>query len=115
MGGTWGIYLPIIMNNFSRNFCGLQNPRAVQFLKDLIIQKKPIFIFLCETLSCKNTLVSIRRLLKFDVVFLVETQGRSGGIALLWKAYINAQLLGYSPNHIDMRIHAEVCTHWQLI
>uniref|UniRef100_A0A803Q4W9 CCHC-type domain-containing protein n=1 Tax=Cannabis sativa TaxID=3483 RepID=A0A803Q4W9_CANSA len=76
---------PFIMISLSWNCRGLGNPRAVQFLKDLVVQKRPDIIFLCETLCRKDVVERVRVTLGFEGCFVVEAQGHSGGLALLWK------------------------------
>ncbi|XP_060965178.1 uncharacterized protein LOC133034161 [Cannabis sativa] len=42
--------------------------------------------------------------LDFDGVFVVDANGASGGIAMLWKNNDSGTLLGYSKNHIDLQV-----------
>uniref|UniRef100_A0A803NYG3 Endonuclease/exonuclease/phosphatase domain-containing protein n=1 Tax=Cannabis sativa TaxID=3483 RepID=A0A803NYG3_CANSA len=105
---------PPIMNTLSWNCRGLGNPRAIQFLTDICVQKKPNFLFLCETLSKKDVMDRIKNKLGFDSCFVVEAQGRKGGLALLWKNSDDAHLLGYSDNHIDIEIHSSGSARWRL-
>ncbi|KAK1365326.1 hypothetical protein POM88_040887 [Heracleum sosnowskyi] len=50
----------------------------------------------------------------FEGLVAVDPQGRSGGIALLWKEENNARLLGYSRNHIDIEISVAGMQPWRL-
>uniref|UniRef100_A0A803PVR0 Reverse transcriptase domain-containing protein n=1 Tax=Cannabis sativa TaxID=3483 RepID=A0A803PVR0_CANSA len=84
------------------------------FLKDLVIQKRPKFVFLCETLSRKDTVEKLRVSLDFEGLINVDVDGRSGGIALLWKVKDDVQLLGYSNNYIDVSIRDEDKGVWRL-
>lgn len=54
------------MSTLSWNCRGLGNPRVVQFLMDMIIQKKPKIIFLCETLCRKEKVDRVRNLIGFE-------------------------------------------------
>ncbi|XP_060972610.1 uncharacterized protein LOC133038464 [Cannabis sativa] len=103
------------MNVLSWNCRGLGNQRAVQFLKEIVTQKKPKFIFLCETKCGKSRIDWVGRLLGFDCIFVVDPQGLSGGLAMLWKDGNEGSLLGFSHNHIDMRIVMEDGVLWRLI
>ncbi|XP_060972295.1 uncharacterized protein LOC133038223 [Cannabis sativa] len=62
------------MSCISWNCRGLGNPRACQFLKDIVVQKKPNFIFLCETLCKKDVIERLRVQLSFGGSFCVEAQ-----------------------------------------
>lgn len=42
--------------------------------------------------------------LGFEGAFSVDVQGRSGGIALLWRYKEEVQLLSYGKNHIDVKV-----------
>ncbi|KAM6543985.1 hypothetical protein CsatB_008432 [Cannabis sativa] len=102
------------MNAISWNCCGLGNPRAIQFLIDLCVQKKPNFIFLCETLCNNDTVDRLKVRLGFENSFSVPAQGRKGGIAFLWKVATDAHLLKFSAHHIDLEIHVPGFVHWRL-
>ena len=51
------------MSIFCWNCRGLGNPRTICFLKDLIVQKKPLIVFLCKTLCSQICVDYVRRLL----------------------------------------------------
>lgn len=70
------------MSTISWNCRGLGTPGAVQFLKEVVLQKHPKFIFLCEILCKRNKVESVAKLLGIEGFFIVESQGHSGGIAL---------------------------------
>uniref|UniRef100_A0A803QI56 Reverse transcriptase n=1 Tax=Cannabis sativa TaxID=3483 RepID=A0A803QI56_CANSA len=105
---------PGIMNVLSWNCRGLGNQRAIQFLKEIVSQKNPNFIFLCETKCDKKRIESMGRMLKFEGVFGVEAQGSSGGLALLWKNKDDGHVLGYSNNHIDFLVESSEKGAWKL-
>lgn len=73
------------MSTLSWNCRGVGLPWNVRFLKDVVWREKPTFIFLCETIGRKDKLEGIRRHLGFEGMVVVEPQGRSGGLALLWR------------------------------
>lgn len=59
-------------------------------LEDLVptrcsMSEKPNCIFLCETLSNKKKMEPVREKLGFDGMIVVESIGRSGGLAILWE------------------------------
>lgn len=95
------------MTTLCWNCRGLGNPRTIQFLKDLIIQKKPKFVFLCETFSKRDKVEHLRSLLAFEGCFVVDAQGHSGGLAMLWKFEKEGSVLSFSQSHIDLQIQVE--------
>uniref|UniRef100_A0A803PDP3 Endonuclease/exonuclease/phosphatase domain-containing protein n=1 Tax=Cannabis sativa TaxID=3483 RepID=A0A803PDP3_CANSA len=67
------------IDQMENNGPGLGNPRAIQFLEEIVFQKKP------------------------------NARGHSGGLAMLWKKEEEGQLLGFSNNHIDLEVRIEGC------
>uniref|UniRef100_A0A803Q3T6 PHD finger protein ING n=1 Tax=Cannabis sativa TaxID=3483 RepID=A0A803Q3T6_CANSA len=100
-GGPWKWGSPTIMKMISWNCRGLGPSRNVQFLKELVAQKRPNVIFLCETLTNKVKVDSMCRSLQFEGSFTVEAHGHSGGVALLWKNKDEVVIDSFSKNHID--------------
>ncbi|XP_062091311.1 uncharacterized protein LOC133797433 [Humulus lupulus] len=92
---------PSTMTTLNWNCCGLGNPRTIRFLKEIVSQKRPKFIFLCETLCSKVKIEGLARLMDYGGAFWVEAQGRSGGLALLWKHKDDLSILSFSQHHID--------------
>ena len=83
-------------------------------LAELVISKKPLFIFLIETLCSRSKLESIERQLNYNGLFVVERMGRSGGLALLWKALNSVTLLKYANNFIDAEVEVPELGKWRL-
>lgn len=73
------------MNVISWNCRGISLPSNIQFLKDVVRQERPNFIFLCETLDNKGKLESVRRAIGLDGLIAVDAVGRSGGLAFFWR------------------------------
>lgn len=95
------------MSLLSWNCRGLGNPRIFQFLKELLFQKKPDVVFLCETLCKKEKVDQVKVELGFEGSFAVDSRGHSGGLAMLWKKQEEGRLLSFSTNHIDMELSIE--------
>lgn len=54
---------------------------------------------------CKQTVVErLQHSLGFEGMFVVETQGYSGGLALLWRQNDEVTLSTYNKNHIDVKV-----------
>uniref|UniRef100_A0A803NLR5 RNase H type-1 domain-containing protein n=1 Tax=Cannabis sativa TaxID=3483 RepID=A0A803NLR5_CANSA len=93
-----------IMSLLSWNCHGLGNPWTLQFLKDIVIQKKPNFVFLCETLCRRDQVEKVRVSLGFDGMVVVYVKGKSGGIALLWRHEEEVSLIRFVDNYIDVEV-----------
>lgn len=64
---------------------GWINHRQFVFLKKLPNKKKPSIIFLSETLVKKEKVKELCKQLNFAECCNIDVQGRSGGLALLWR------------------------------
>lgn len=71
------------MKTLSWNCRGVGFPRNIQFLCDVVRQEKPMLFFLCETLAKKSKMEWVQLKLGYQGMFVVDSVGRSGGIALL--------------------------------
>ncbi|KAM6577555.1 hypothetical protein CsatB_029392 [Cannabis sativa] len=92
------------MSTLSWNCRGLGNPRAIEFLEDICFQKKPKFLFLCETLCTKELVDRVRVRLGFEGAFSVDVNGRKGGLSMFWRLNDEAKMLGFSQHHIDLEV-----------
>ncbi|XP_062089022.1 uncharacterized protein LOC133795584 [Humulus lupulus] len=57
-----------------------------------------------DTAGTKDKVDRIRNSLGFEGMIVVEAQGHSGGLAILWRHKEEAQLLSFGKNHIDVII-----------
>ncbi|XP_059431505.1 uncharacterized protein LOC132165008 [Corylus avellana] len=89
------------MKIISWNCRGLGNLRTVRELCRLVKQKQPIMVFLMETKLRKEKMESIRCKLEFASMFVVESVGKSGGMALLWGEDVNVTIQNFSQRHIN--------------
>ncbi|KAK9689068.1 hypothetical protein RND81_09G033200 [Saponaria officinalis] len=80
------------MSLLSLNCRELGNPEAVGSLRDLLRREAPALVFLCETKLSSEEMRRIRR--KFDNYEgkEVDSAGRSGGLAFLWRKGICCEL-----------------------
>lgn len=102
------------MSTISWNCQGMGSPRKLQFLQDIVRKERPSIVFLSETLSDRNKMEWVRSRLKFQGMIVVEAQGRSGGLALLWREADHVRLLSLSCNHIDVVVQMEGVQPWRL-
>ncbi|EPS61484.1 hypothetical protein M569_13313 [Genlisea aurea] len=98
----------------SWNCQGMGSPWTVRRLKELIGQRSPSFVFLCETKSPACKLNWLKNLFPY-YGFFVDAVGASGGLALLWRKELDVSLLSYSKWYIDVNINNPSADgHWRL-
>ncbi|XP_042961719.1 uncharacterized protein LOC122296220 [Carya illinoinensis] len=90
------------------NYRGLGNPRSVRILSKLVKEKGPLLVFLVENKCSKQRMEVVRRSLKMDGCFDVESVGMSGGIALLWKEEWEVQVVSYTRWHVSAVVKEEL-------
>jgi hypothetical protein len=73
----------------------------------MVKKKKPKMVFLMETKSSSHCMEIIRPRTGFESVFVVESVGRSGGLALMWSSYTNVEIQNYSQHHINAIVQME--------
>ena len=99
----------------SWNYRGLGNRHAVEVLSKLVRKKAPTILLLMETKLTDREMEPIKRELGFYDMLAVSCSGRRGGLALLWRADVTVDTQTYSPNHIDVSVHAQTSPIWRLI
>ncbi|KAG2693827.1 hypothetical protein I3760_08G113600, partial [Carya illinoinensis] len=88
----------------SWNSRGLGNQRGVQAPSDLVREEGPKVLFLQETRLQDKEMEKIKYKLGYDNCLAVNSEGRSGGLALLWKNDVNLDIRHYSMSHIHASI-----------
>lgn len=102
------------MSTLGWNCQGMGLPQKIQFLQDVTRQERPSVIFLCETLCGTQKMERIRTRLGYQGMVVVAAQGRSGGLALLWKETDQVRLISLSQHHINVEIHIDGMQQWRL-
>ncbi|KAL5720793.1 hypothetical protein ACHQM5_013428 [Ranunculus cassubicifolius] len=87
----------------SWNCRGMGTTLAIRSLKDLIGRANPDIICLSETKVGEKRMEKIRKQLKWENMIVVNAEGRSGGLAILWKAGVDIQILHSTKNHITSK------------
>ena len=82
-------------------------------LQDLVQERRPFFIFLCETLSKREKVEWVREKLGYVGLHVVECDGHSGGLALLCKKEDTVSVLGSSSNFINVQVTIEQLGTWR--
>ena len=70
--------------------------------------KDPTLVFLAETKASANRIKGIQRKTEFTQGIIVPNDGRSGGLALLWREGIDVRFKSCSNSHIDVVVHGVV-------
>ncbi|XP_074297333.1 uncharacterized protein LOC141628043 [Silene latifolia] len=101
------------MNLLSLNCRGLGNPDAVNNLRALVRREAPAILFLCETKLCGRDMRRVREKLDGYYGIEVDSMGRAGGLAFMWKKEVDCTLMTASLHHIDMTVR-EREREWQV-
>ena len=75
--------------------------------------KRPFFIFLCETISKREKVEWVRAKLGYAGLHVVECDGHSGGLALLWEKEDTVSVLGSSSNLINVQVTTKQLGTWR--
>ena len=94
------------------NCQGMNTSRAVLALLEVQRQIKPDVMFLSESHLSKSKAEKLMRKLKFDRLLAHESDGRSGGLILMWKKEIKIVPKDITANFIDVVI--EGVNEWRL-
>jgi exonuclease III len=86
------------------NCQGLEIPQTVRDLCQLVKEKKPRLVFLMETKMINKKIEFLRYKLGFDQIFVVDSVGRSEGLALLWHDELQLSIQNFSRRHINVMI-----------
>lgn len=70
---------------------------------------------LVQTLVQSRCVDRVKLSLGFDSLFQVNRDGRSGGLALFWKADVDLHINSFCQHHIDAIIHEPVKGHRHFI
>jgi hypothetical protein len=76
----------------------------------MVKEKKPMVVFLMETKlqACQVEKVQ----LGFGSVFVVDSIGRSGGLALFWHENVEVEIQNYSRRHINAKVRSDISGQW---
>lgn len=103
----WRLIIPPRdMKTLCSNVQGLGDPRTFRAICDGIRHYDPHLLFLMET-KCTASARNINKIkmsLNYVGCFVVDCNGRSGGLCLLWKEEVNVTIRSFSNFHIDATI-----------
>ncbi|CAM8920955.1 unnamed protein product [Rhodiola kirilowii] len=91
------------MKLLSWNCRGVGGPRAVRSLRDVVRTHRPSILGLIETKEDGDWEL-LKHSLGFKDCWVVSSQGRSGGLALMWTEEVDVQFCSKSRCHIDVEV-----------
>ena len=89
------------MTLLSWNCRALGNLRTVKALEKVVKKEEHTIVFLMETKSNIDWMKNVQERCKLKHGFIVTSNGKSGGLALLWKEGIIVDVQTFSQTHID--------------
>ena len=92
------------MKILASNCQGLASARAVRALLEIQERERPDVFFLSETHLGRVKAEKLKRKLGCDHFLINESDGRSGGLVLMWRDDISVQVQGITKNYIDVMI-----------
>ena len=101
------------MSCLAWNCRGLGNPHAKRELEDLIQAQAPLIVFWSETWVDKEQLDRFKWKIKHTSLFVVQSQDRGGGLALLWQKGVLVWVDSFSKFHIDALINGGTNEVWR--
>ena len=101
------------MRIVSQNCRGLGNQPAINSLLDLQKAEDPDILFLSETKLCEKEMHWLKGKLNLPNMIVVDSKGRSGGLALFWRKGVNVQLRWKGRYHIDVDVVEENGGKWR--
>ncbi|KAL1059888.1 hypothetical protein V6Z11_1Z145000 [Gossypium hirsutum] len=86
------------------NCRGLGNHAKLRELQQLLDANRPGLIFLSETKMSANNFRRVQYRCRLPNGLTVNSEGRSGGLALMWRDGMNVSIQNYSKHHIDSMV-----------
>ena len=79
---------------------------AVRTLTDEARSKDPLLVFLTEMKIGESKMKGIRNKLEYTQGITVPSDGKSGGLAMMWKEGSDIKLRSCLNSHIDVEVHS---------
>ncbi|XP_030939895.1 uncharacterized protein LOC115964782 [Quercus lobata] len=89
------------MISSSWNCRGIGNPQTVQVFHNLVQRHNPSTVFLMETKVGVKRMVKVKERIGLPNGLIIPSEGRSGGMALLWVRDLDVEIRSFSRYHID--------------
>jgi exonuclease III len=75
--------------------------------------EEPDILFLSETKLMEKEMEHFKWLLNMPHMIVVDSKGRSGGLALFWRREVDVRLRWKGRYHIDVEVVEENGTKWR--
>jgi hypothetical protein len=92
------------MSLLSWNCRGLEQPRTVRELICLVYIFCPKLVFLSETRQQKDRVRNLRTRVGLNNCFVVDGEGKGGGLTLYWDDSIKIDIISFGRHHIGTLI-----------
>ena len=69
--------------------------------------KNPAVVFLAETKATTDKMKGFQHKLGFTQGIIAPSDGKSGGLVLVWREMTDIRFKSYSHSHIDVVVHSE--------
>jgi exonuclease III len=102
------------MKIISWNCRGLRKSAAVHALLELQGRLKPDVLFLSETHLSKARAENLKRKMFFNHMIMYKSDGRSGGLLLLWRNDLNVTSNRVHNNYLVIRIDEGSDVAWRI-
>ena len=102
------------MRMLSWNCQGLGNPWTVRSLRKIVRDQAPMVCFLMETRLDKEGFEIHCKDIPFKNKLIVKKSNTGGGLALLWKAEVQLDVINYTEHHILANVVEEDGYVWYL-
>ncbi|KAL0009335.1 hypothetical protein SO802_010837 [Lithocarpus litseifolius] len=89
------------------NYQGLGSPSAVRTLTDEVKVKNLILVFLSETKASLSKMKGFQNKIEYTEGIIVPSNGKSGGLAMIWKKGAEIRLKSCFNSHIDVMVVGE--------
>ena len=83
----------------------------MRLLTDVVKVTTPVLVFLLETKASQNRIKGLQRKLNLTQGITVPSDGRSGGLAMLWKEGADVSFKSCSNGHIDVVVSEGASAH----
>lgn len=88
------------------NCRGIGSALAVRTLTDKVRTKDPLLVFLTETKTMESKMKGIINKLEYTQGITVPSDGKSGGLVMMWKEGSDIRLRSCSNSYIDVEVHS---------
>jgi exonuclease III len=95
------------------NCHGLGNATAVRALLDVLKRYKPDVVFLSETHLDSYPAECLQRRVKLDFKIVQASNGRRGGLLMMWSHEVKLSQIFAEPNYIDVQIEEDQDKVWR--